>query len=292
MKAVRGVIVAFVTALIGYGVAWTASQSSVEVSLSFYVGGLFLLCGILSFAINWLVFIPSAMARTEKFYDLTGSITYLSMMGLALALAPSLDLRAKLAAGAVILWSLRLGLFLFTRINADGHDRRFAEIKINPFRFLAAWSIQALWCLLTAAAALAIITSPKQQPLDIFLIVGGAMWVIGFLIEVVADEQKKAFRKDPANAGKFIDKGLWSRSRHPNYFGEILLWSGMAIAAIPVLMGGLWITLISPLFVTLLLTKVSGIPLLDASARKRWGDDPEYQAYRKRTPALIPRLGG
>ncbi|NNU16647.1 DUF1295 domain-containing protein [Parvularcula sp. ZS-1/3] len=291
MKAVRGIIVALVTALIGYGVAWTASQSSIQVSLPFYVGGLFLLCGILSFAINWLVFIPSAMARTEKFYDLTGSITYLSMMGLALALTPSLDLRAKLAAGAVILWSLRLGLFLFTRISADGHDRRFAEIKINPFRFLAAWSIQALWCLLTAAAALAIITSPKQQPLDIFLVVGGAMWVIGFLIEVIADEQKKAFRKDPANAGKFIDKGLWSRSRHPNYFGEILLWTGMAVAAIPVLTGGLWITLISPLFVTLLLTKVSGIPLLDASARKRWGDDPEYRAYRKRTPALIPRLG-
>ena len=169
MKSIRGIIVALVTALIGYGVAWTASLSSVEVSLPFYTGTLFLLCAFLSFAINWLVFIPSAIARSEKFYDLTGSITYLTMIGVAVSLAPSLDLRAKLAAAAVAIWCLRLGLFLFARIQQDGHDRRFAEIKVNPLRFLAAWSIQALWCLLTAAAALAIITGPKSQPADIFL---------------------------------------------------------------------------------------------------------------------------
>ena len=289
MKSIRGIIVALVTALIGYGVAWTASLSSVEVSLPFYTGALFLLCAFLSFAINWLVFIPSAIARSEKFYDLTGSITYLTMIGVAVSLAPSLDLRAKLAAAAVAIWCLRLGLFLFARIQQDGHDRRFAEIKVNPLRFLAAWSIQALWCLLTAAAALAIITGPKSQPADIFLYAGGGLWLAGFLIEVIADGQKRAFRKDPANDGQFITTGLWAWSRHPNYFGEIVLWFGMAIAAIPVLTGGLWTTLISPFFVLLLLTKVSGIPLLDSGALKRWGDDPAYQDYRRRTPVLIPR---
>lgn len=289
MKSLRGLIVAAVTALIGFGVAWTASLSSVDVALPFYSGGLFFLCAILSFAINWFVFIPSAVARTEKFYDLTGSITYLSLIGVAVSLAPSLDLRAKLAAAAVALWCVRLGSFLFVRIQRDGHDRRFADIKINPLRFLAAWSIQALWCLLTAAAALAIITSPKAQPVDLFLYIGGAMWVIGFSIEVIADEQKRVFRKNPDNHGQFIATGLWAWSRHPNYFGEILLWFGMAVAAVPVLIGGLWITLISPFFVLFLLTKVSGIPLLDAGALKRWGDDPAYQDYRRRTPVLVPR---
>lgn len=289
MKAIRGLIVALITGFIGFGVAWVASLNSVVATTPFYSGPLFLLCAILSFAINWTVFVPSALARTEKFYDLTGSITYLSMMAAAVVLAPKLDLRASLAAAAVSIWALRLGLFLFSRIQRDGEDRRFAEIKTNPFRFLAAWSIQALWCLLTAAAALAIITSPKTQPADVFLFIGGTMWAGGFLFEVIADEQKKAFRRDPANAGRFINTGLWAWCRHPNYFGEIVLWVGMAVAAIPVLTGGLWIALISPVFVTFLLTKVSGIPLLDRSALKRWGEDPSYQAYRRSTPVLIPR---
>lgn len=289
MKALRGLIVALVTAIVGYGVAWLASLNSVEVQTPLYTGSLFFLCALLSFGINWLVFLPSAAARTEKFYDLTGSVTYLSMVGVGVALAPSLDLRSMLAAGAVAIWALRLGLFLFGRISKDGEDRRFAKIKTNPFRFLAAWSIQALWCLLTAAAALAILCSPVKKGPDLFLYLGAAMWVLGFAIEVIADGQKSAFRKDPTNKEAFITSGLWAWSRHPNYFGEILLWTGMAVVAIPVLTGGLWIAIVSPLFVTFLLTKVSGIPLLDAAALQRWGEDPAYQDYRRRTPVLFPK---
>ena len=106
--------------------------------------------------------------------------------------------------------------------------------------------------------------------------------------EVVADTQKSAFKADPANAGRFITTGLWSWSRHPNYFGEITLWTGMAVLALPVLSGWNWVALISPVFVFVLLTRISGIPMLEHRARKRWGDDPAFQAYTANTSVLVP----
>ena len=118
---------------------------------------------------------------------------------------------------------------------------------------------------------------------------GIAIWSVGFVIEVVADRQKSNFKADPSNEGEFIDTGLWAWSRHPNYFGEITLWLGMAVLAVPVLSGWQWVTLVSPLFVTLLLTRVSGIPMLEKRADDRWGSDPDYRRYKEQTPVLIPR---
>jgi steroid 5-alpha reductase family enzyme len=126
--------------------------------------------------------------------------------------------------------------------------------------------------------------------LDIFAVVGFLMWVFGFAIEVSADAQKSRFNANPDNKGKFIQTGLWSRSRHPNYFGEIMLWVGIAVIALPVLHSWQWVALISPIFVTLLLTRVSGVPLLEKKADKKWGGQEDYEAYKKRTPTLIPRL--
>ena len=102
--------------------------------------------------------------------------------------------------------------------------------------------------------------------------------------------QKSHFSADPANKGKFIRTGLWSRSRHPNYFGEITLWVGVAIIALPVLQGWQWIALISPVFVALLITRVSGVPLLEAKADKKWGGQADYEEYKKQTPVLIPKF--
>jgi steroid 5-alpha reductase family enzyme len=247
------------------------------------------LCGFLAFVINWLAFLPSNAAKTERYYDLTGSVTYVTVTMAAVLLSDDLDARALIAAAMVVVWAVRLGTFLFRRIRRDGRDGRFDEIKTDPLRFFMAWSIQGLWVLLTAAAALAIITSGERRDLGWVAFVGIAVWLAGFTIEVVADRQKAAFREDSVNDGRFITTGLWAWSRHPNYFGEITLWTGMAIMAVPILSGWQWMVLISPVFVAVLLMRVSGIPMLEARSDKRWGDEEAYRRYKAATPVLVPR---
>jgi steroid 5-alpha reductase family enzyme len=253
----------------------------------------FALCVALAFAINWLVWIPASLWRTERFYDLTGSVTFVAVTSLALVAAPGPDGEASvwrvMLAAMVVVWAVRLGSFLFIRVRRDGSDGRFDKIKVHPLAFLATWTLQALWVSMTVAAALAAITVADGLG-EVWAMLGVIVWLIGFAIEVVADTQKRRFRADPANAGRFISTGLWSRSRHPNYFGEILLWSGVALMAVPTLSGWRWVVLISPVFVWLLLTRVSGVPLLEARAAARFGDDPAYGAYVKHTPVLVPRL--
>ena len=249
----------------------------------------FALCGALAFAINWLAFIPAAIRQTEHFYDLTGGITYITVTTVAVMLSPDLDLRGKLVAAMVIVWSLRLSTFLFTRISKAGKDSRFDNIKNRPPRFFFAWTLQGLWVLLTASAAFAIITGGTREPLGAIGIAGVTVWAFGMIVEIVADRQKSAFKRDPSNEGRYIDSGLWAWSRHPNYFGEIVLWAGVAIVALPVLHGWQWATLISPVFVAFLLIKVSGIPMLEEKADQRWGGQDDYEDYKRRVPVLIPK---
>ncbi len=270
------------------GLAWAGSQGGVT------VGGfpLFALCVAVAIAIQWVIFVPAWAGRTERFFDLTGSLTYLTLIAVALWLGPGADARSRLLAVLVVVWAVRLGSFLFLRIAAAGSDSRFAEIKTSFVRFFAAWTLQGVWVSFTIAAALAAITSVRSAPVGVVAWVGLALWIAGFGIEVVADRQKSRFRAQPENQGRFIATGLWSRSRHPNYFGEIVLWIGVAVIALPALQGWQYVTLISPVFVTLLLTKVSGIPLLEQQADDRWGGEPDYEAYKARTPVLVPRLFG
>ncbi len=249
----------------------------------------FVWCGLIAYAINWLAYLPANAKQTEHFYDLTGSLTYISIISFAVFASGSLDIRAFLAALMVLIWAVRLGSFLFKRIRQDGKDDRFDEIKVKPIRFLLAWTIQGLWAILTAACALAIITSNNSQPIGMIGSLGILIWLIGFLFEAIADAQKRAFKRAPENQGRFITTGLWAWCRHPNYFGEITLWTGMAILAIPILQGWQYLTLISPVFVFLLLTRVSGIPLLKKKSDARWGAQAAYQEYIENTPALFPR---
>lgn len=190
----------------------------------------------------------------------------------------------------IAVWAMRLGTFLFLRVKKSGKDRRFDEIKKRFFRHMFTWTLGGAWVFITMAAALTAITSSEVRGIDGFFVTGAVLWLVGFTIEIIADRQKSRFRADPANRNKFISSGLWSRSRHPNYFGEILLWFGIAIITTSVLSSWQYVTLISPVFVTLLLTRVSGVNLLEASGQERWGSDPAYQAYVANTPALIPRL--
>jgi steroid 5-alpha reductase family enzyme len=266
-------------------IVWAGSQHGIQVEGIPVLA----LCGIFAFAVNWLVFLPAYAFQTERYFDLTGSITYASLVVLALALQGEPDPRALLLGGLVIAWALRLGSFLFTRILRDGSDGRFDVLKPSFPRFFMTWTLQGLWVLLTASCALAAMTSSRALPLGGFAVVGALVWAAGFAIEALADQQKRRFRSDPANKGRFIRAGVWAWSRHPNYFGEIALWMGVAIIALPVLSGWQYATLISPVFVYVLLTRISGIPLLEARAKKNWGDDPEFQAYLERTPLLVPR---
>jgi steroid 5-alpha reductase family enzyme len=247
-------------------------------------------CVALAFVIQWIAFIGAYAMQTEKFYDLTGGITYISVTILALLVSPVRDGRAILLACLVAIWAVRLSSFLFLRIRKAGTDARFDDIKPSFGKFLRAWTIQGLWVSLTLAAALAAITTATRKDLGWVAWLGLAIWVLGFAIEVTADLQKTRFRRIPENRGKFISTGLWSRSRHPNYFGEIVLWVGVTVIAAPVLRGWQWVTLISPVFVALLLTRVSGVPILERRADAKWGGQEDYQAYKKRTPVLIPRL--
>ena len=243
-----------------------------------------------AFAIQWLAFIPARLFQTERFYDLTGSITYIAVTLAAISAATAPSGAQWLIAIMILLWAVRLGSFLFRRIHAAGGDQRFDHIKVSASRFFVAWTLQGAWVVMTSCAALTAILSAEQATVGAIFVIGAVMWVAGFTIEVIADQQKSRFRADPANAGRFINVGLWSRSRHPNYFGEILLWAGIAVMAVPYLSRAQWVVMLSPLFVYALLTRISGIPTLVRRGQELWGDDPAYQTYVANTPRLLPRL--
>ena len=273
--------------LISAIVAFAGSQGSAAISTI----PLFAICASVGFILHWTVFIPSYLLQTEHYFDLTGALSYISTITLAAYLHPLLDLRGLIICVLISIWAVRLGSFLFMRIKRAGQDRRFIESKTRFWQFLYIWTMGGAWVFITMAAGLAAITSMTQRPLGIFAIAGVFLWLVGFSIEVVADRQKTKFRELPENADHFITSGLWSYSRHPNYFGEILLWLGITVIALPTLVGWQYMTLISPIFVALLLIKVSGVRLLEADGKDRWGSDPNYQYYVNNTPVLVPFIG-
>jgi steroid 5-alpha reductase family enzyme len=290
-KGDRSALIALpIVILVALGVALAGSQGGDSV-----LGiPIFALAVAVVFVIQWVGFIAAYLLQTEKFFDLTGSITYISVTIMAVWLSSVVDGRTILLLILVVIWAGRLGTFLFRRILKAGKDARFDDIKVSFVRFLNTWTLQGLWVTLTLAAALAAITTTNRKELGLFAIIGALVWIFGFAIEAAADAQKNQFRADPENRGKFIDTGLWSWSRHPNYFGEIVLWVGVAIIALPVLRGWQWVTLISPVFVALLLTRISGVPILEKRADEKWGGQEDYETYKERTPVLIlrpPRSG-
>ncbi|MDG1937930.1 MAG: DUF1295 domain-containing protein [Pseudomonadales bacterium] len=243
---------------------------------------------LLIFAIQWLAFIPASYFKTERFYDLVGGLTYTVAILIALLYSHNGHWRSGLLGLMVIVWSLRLGVFLFLRIRTAGGDSRFEKIKISPVRFFIAWSLQGVWITFTASAAILAITSTEVAYFGFVSVLGLTLWIVGFSIEVIADQQKLRFRKEPSNANQFISSGLWSFCRHPNYTGEIMLWLGIALIAYPVLDAWHQLSLLSPVFVALLLTRGSGIPILERAAEAKWGETEAYKHYKASTPRLFP----
>ena len=283
MTTTHSIIGIVLSLIVGAGILLAGSQGSVAVSGM----PLFLLCGMIGFALHWIIFLPSFAFKTEHYFDLTGSLSYISTVIAAAYLNPNLDIRDLIICAMILIWAVRLGSFLFWRIKKDGQDKRFIIMKTKFFWFLMTWTLGGLWVLVTMAAGLTAMTSNTTValgPLSYFAI---CLWIFGMALEIVADQQKTRFRNDPKNRDRFITSGLWAWSQHPNYLGEILLWLGLALLAVPVLSGWQLATLISPVFVYVLLTKISGIPLLDRLAKKKWGENPEFVAYTKATPVLM-----
>jgi steroid 5-alpha reductase family enzyme len=244
---------------------------------------------LLVYIIQWVAFIPAYMFQTEKFFDLTGSITYSSVFIYCIYLTTSGDLNwgSLVISILVILWAGRLGTFLFTRIAKDGEDKRFRTIKPDIAQFFMTWTLQGMWVSLCSLCAITGIASETGIIVNNIFYIGLVMFIGGFAIEIVADQQKTAFRAIPENRNKYITSGLWSRSRHPNYFGEITLWTGVAVMSFSSLSGIEYLTLISPIFTYLLLVKISGVRMLEGRGQKTWGNDEDYIAYMKNTPMVM-----
>ena len=283
-------VVILVCLLIPGSIAYFISADSLvlnDIPLIYY-------CISISFLIHWIIFIPSFLNKTEKFYDFTGMVAYLSVIGFALyqknKILGSIDFDSALLGILISVWTLRLGMFLFYRVFKVGEDDRFKEVKQVPSKFLIWFTVSGLWVSLTSIAALKVLTSQVEHNNYYFVYLGLALWIFGFLFEVIADYQKTKFKNNPENKDQFISSGLWSLSRHPNYFGEIILWIGVFIITIPSLSGIDYLTILSPLFVYTLLNKISGINLLEIKAQKRWGDLDSYKEYRSKTPQLIPKF--
>ena len=249
-------------------------------------------CAVIAMGIQWLMWVPASWQKNEKYYDFTGGMTYIALVLLSLwfgSTAEMPSIREWLMSAMVGIWAFRLSTFLFRRVHRAGKDRRFDVLKQNPVRFLVPWTVQGLWVFLTMLAVITLncqsVAAPSFGGVDA---IGLFLWCGGFAIEVMADRQKTAFNKRPENRGKWIDEGLWSKAQHPNYFGEILLWFGMAVLGFSALQGTEYIALISPFFVAWLLLKISGVPMLRDTSMKKWGDNPEYLAYLERTRVLFP----
>ena len=243
---------------------------------------------LLAFVIQWALFIPAYLLQTEKFFDISGSITYISVVIYCFLYNYDplfVNIGNIILSIIIIFWALRLGSFLFIRIKKAGEDIRFREIKKSPSRFFMTWTLQGMWVSLCSACALAGVA--KGIIINDYFYCGLAIFLIGFIVEIVADNQKTKFRSNPKNKDKFINSGLWKFSRHPNYMGEILLWLGISIISFSSLEGLELATLISPFFTYLLLVYVSGIRILEYNGEKKWGHLDSYKSYKENTPRLI-----
>ena len=242
---------------------------------------------ILSFIFHWLLFIPAFIFKTEKFYDLTGSLSYITIILYVLISSNNgiSNFGNIILSSLIIIWTLRLGSFLFLRIKKAGEDKRFREIKKSFSWFFMAFTVSGMWVSICALCALTGISNGIE--LTGVTYIGILLFVIGFSLEIIADTQKTNFRKIMDNKDRFITTGLWKYSRHPNYLGEIILWIGVAIISYSSLEINQLFTLISPIFTYLLLVHVSGINLLEKIGKKKWGNLNEYKQYKKETPRLF-----
>jgi len=246
------------------------------------------LTAIVTVGYQLLFFIVTALLRFDKVTDFAGSTNFVIIAILTLALKGAWHFRQIVLTVLVVIWGLRLGLFLLMRILQWGEDRRFDEMRDNLGKLAVFWIFQAVWVWSVSLPVTVVNASDRNPSIEARDIIGWIMWLVGICIEATADQQKLVFKNSASNRGKWCDVGLWKYSRHPNYFGELFLWWGVFVASTPVLSGAEWLVILGPILLTLLLLFVSGIPLLESSADKRYGRLEEYRVYKNTTSPLIP----
>lgn len=245
---------------------------------------------IISFLLQWVLFFPAYFYQTEKFYDISGSINYILIVSYIYInnyITSGFNIGNLVLSFLIFIWAIRLGMFLFLRIQKDGEDKRFGSIKPSATKFFMTWTIQATWVSICSLCALTGISSNSGVVINNLFFLGLTFFIVGFFIEVVADIQKTKFRKNPKNKNNFITTGLWAYSRHPNYLGEISIWTGISIISFSSLSNLQYVTLISPIFTYVLLVYVSGVNLLEESGNKKWGHLKGYKEYIQKTPRLL-----
>ena len=233
-------------------------------------------------------FIPAAFFKTDKLTDLSYGLTFIILSASFLLCLPRMPFMAKLACVLVVIWGLRLTTYLFIRILRMGKDPRFDKRREVLTDFALFWALQALsvWVImlpLTLAAA-----SQMSPGGDFLKTLGIFLWLVGFITQSVADQQKFSFKSKPGHKNTFIRSGLWKYSQHPNYFGEALLWWGIFIMLTPLLQERLLFAVVGPVFITFLLFKVTGIPPLARIADQKYGGNAEFQKYKQKTNLFFP----
>lgn len=240
-----------------------------------------------SLAINLILFLIAFRFKSDKLTDISYALSFLTLDVIALAYASVINAYSIMLFLIVAIWSLRIGSFLLMRVLKVGKDRRFDGLRESFIRFGKFWLGQAVtaWVLMLPVT----MAQYRGGTIQAVAYAGIAVWLAGFLIEAAADYQKYAFKQDASNNGRWIQGGLWKYSRHPNYFGEITVWTGIYLCCFSALdLAGRLIGVSSPLLITLVLVFVSGIPILEKSAEERWGSQPAYRKYKARSRLLLP----
>ena len=272
------ILFSFIAFSISYLIAFLTEISLVKSAVLF------------AFIIQWVLFVPAFLFKTEKFYDISGSFTYISIISYVYYqsyLLKGFNLGNLILVFFIGFWAVRLGSFLFLRIHKAGEDKRFRLIKRSPTQFFMTWTFQGMWVSLCSACALTAMASDQGLIINNWFYIGSFLFLFGLAIEIIADYQKTIFRKDDKNKDDFIKTGLWALSRHPNYLGEIILWFGISVISFSSLSDWQYITLISPIFTYLLLVHISGVRILESNGKKKWGHLKNYNEYIDKTPMLL-----
>ena len=242
----------------------------------------------ISVFLNLLMYLIAFSFKTDKLTDISYSISFLLLGIINFVYFSSQDVMDIILLVLLNLWAIRLGTYLFVRINTMGHDHRFDNIRNNWKSFLGFWIMQGISVSIIMLSIL-FASSVTGKSFGWIEIIGVLIAFSGFSIEAIADQQKFLFKMQ--NPNKFAQLGLWKNIRHPNYLGEILIWIGISIAVIRFSgVGSWWIPFISPLWIIFLLVKFSGIPPLEKSWKERYKDNPEFQEYYENSWRLIPGL--